>query len=385
MRVLLLQDALHLPSYGGGNKAGRLLLEGLAALGHRCAVASCARNQTIPPVSLHELERELAGRGVEPRRRGGGRVFSYRYRGVEVDALDHPRLADRASFIRRRIAAFRPDWILVSDDRRPYLLELALEADPRRTVAVVHTAFHLPFGPLASRADADQAERLRRARAVLTVSRYAQAFLSRHGGIEARVVRFPLFGGGPFEPRPPCAAGRVAMINPCPVKGLPIFLALVRRFPEVPFAAVPTWGAEPEVLAQLQGWPNLTLVPPADDLDELLRETRVLLVPSVIPETFGNVVVEAMLRGIPVLAAEIGGLPEAKLGVPYLLPVRPAEPHDGGFRVPEQDVEPWAAALAELLARPALEAEVASASRAAALDFAAEATPERFAALLAEL
>jgi glycosyltransferase involved in cell wall biosynthesis len=92
-----------------------------------------------------------------------------------------------------------------------------------------------------------------------------------------------------------------------------------------------------------------------------------------------------MLRGVPVLAAEIGGLPEAKLGVPYLLPVRPAEPRDGGFRVPEQDVEPWAAALAELLAEPALEAAVARASRAAALDFVAEATPERFAALLDEL
>ncbi len=385
MRVLLLQDALHLPSYGGGNKASRLLLEGLAALGASCAMVGAARNQTIPPASIPEVERELAARGIEWKRRDAGEVFSYCYRGVEVDALDQPRIDDRAAFVRRRIAAFEPDWVLVSDDRRQFLLELALAFDPARAVAVVHTGFHLPFGPLAARPDPRQTDRLRAARAVLTVSCYARGLLASHGGLEARVARFPVFGSGPFEPRPAGAAGWVTMINPCPVKGLSIFLSLLRRFPAVPFAAVPTWGAEPEVLAELQGWPNLTLLPPADDLDEILRRTRVLLVPSVVPETFGNVVVEAMLRGIPVLAAEIGGLPEAKLGVPYLLPVRPAEPHDGGFLVPAQDVEPWAAALAALLAEPTLEAEVGRASHAAARDFVAEATPERFAALLAEL
>lgn len=385
MRILLLQDALHLPSYGGGNKASRLLLEGLAGLGADCAMVGNARNQTIPPASIPEVERELAGRGITPWQFDDGQVFSYRYRGVEVDALDHPRREDRIAFVRRRIVAFQPDWIVVSDDRRHDLLALALDADARRTLAVVHTGFHLPFGPLASRPDAAQTERLRQARAVLTVSRYARDLLSRHGGIEARVVRFPLFGSGPYSERSASKPGWVTMINPCPVKGLAIFLALLPRFPEVQFAAVPTWGAEPEVLAQLEGWPNLTLLPPVDDLGELLLKTRVLLVPSLVPETFGTVAIEAMLRGISVLAAEIGGLPEAKLGVPYLLPVRSVELCEGGFCVPEQDVEPWAAALAELLSNPTREAEVARASRAAALDFVAEATPERFADLLAEL
>jgi hypothetical protein len=142
-------------------------------------------------------------------------------------------------------------------------------------VAVVHTGFHLPFGPLAMRIDPRQAERLRAACAVLTVSAYARGLLSEHGGLEARVARFPVFGRGPCEPRPEGAAGWVTMINPCPVKGLSIFLSLLRRFPAVPFAAVPTWGAEPEVLAELQGWPNLTLLPPVDDLGDVLRRTRV--------------------------------------------------------------------------------------------------------------
>ena len=47
--------------------------------------------------------------------------------------------------------------------------------------------------------------------------------------------------------------------------------------------------------------------------------TRILLVPSLWGEAFGLVVVEAMLRGIPVLASNVGGLVEAKLGVDYIL------------------------------------------------------------------
>ena len=31
-------------------------------------------------------------------------------------------------------------------------------------------------------------------------------------------------------------------------------------------------------------------------------------------------------RGVPVMAANVGGIPEAKMGVPYLLPVRPIAP-----------------------------------------------------------
>jgi hypothetical protein len=90
-----------------------------------------------------------------------------------------------------------------------------------------------------------------------------------------------------------------------------------------------------------------------------------------------------MLRGIPVLASDFGGLPKAKLGVPYLLPVRPIERYrerlDGrGIPVPEvpaQDAAPWEEALRELLADPALYERLARQSRetarthVAALDY----------------
>jgi glycosyltransferase involved in cell wall biosynthesis len=124
-----------------------------------------------------------------------------------------------------------------------------------------------------------------------------------------------------------------------------------------------------EVLQTLAAAPNVETLEPCDDIDAILARTRVLLAPSLWPEAFGYVVVEAMLRGIPVLASDIGGLPEAKLGVPYLLPVAAAR-HEGGQCVsPAQDVGPWAAALAELLASRETYERCASESRAAALRF----------------
>jgi hypothetical protein len=86
-----------------------------------------------------------------------------------------------------------------------------------------------------------------------------------------------------------------------------------------------------------------------DNVDDILRRTRVLLVPSLWAEARSRIVVEAMLRGVPVIASNIGGIPEAKLGVDYLLPVRPIERYQSQVDeqmvpladVPAQDIGPW--------------------------------------------
>ncbi len=62
----------------------------------------------------------------------------------------------------------------------------------------------------------------------------------------------------------------------------------------------------------------MTLLDPVDNVDDILRRTRVLLVPSLWAEARSRMVVESMLRGVPVIASNVGGIPEAKLGVDYL-------------------------------------------------------------------
>jgi len=380
MKLLLLQDAVYLPTFGGGNKANRLLLEGLAARGHSCRVIAPALTTRAGPTTPEELRAQMTERGVEVLEASPA-AYRLRHRGVEVEALLPTDLAAHGDLIRRRIAELHPDHVLVSDDKRHFLLASALDADPERVVLLVHTLLHLPFGPLATEASEEQTALVRRVPRIIAVSRYVQSFL-RAAGLESTVLPFPVYGPGPFPNLGRPDRGFVTLVNPCAEKGLAIFLELAWRFPEIPFAAVPTWGAGEEELAQLAAVPNVQVLPAADDIGEILARTRVLLVPSLIPETFGYVATEALLRGIPVLAADIGGLPEATVGVGCLLPVRPAERRDGRWVVPPQDVAPWSRVLGRLLADPELYAARSRASWEAAGRFVAGADAAAFEAFL---
>jgi glycosyltransferase involved in cell wall biosynthesis len=92
-----------------------------------------------------------------------------------------------------------------------------------------------------------------------------------------------------------------------------------------------------------------------------------------------------MLRGIPVLASDIGGLPEAKLGVDFVLPVVPGEFREDGFVSPPQDLSPWSQALGELLFDEDAYQQCSQQSRQAAHDFVASVSVSRFEALLDQL
>ncbi len=99
--------------------------------------------------------------------------------------------------------------------------------------------------------------------------------------------------------------------------------------------------------------------------------------PSLWFEGFGLIVMEAMLRGIPVIASDSGGLAEAKLGTGYVIPTRPIARYLEEFdeqamprpEMPVNDAGPWVAAIEELLGNCEAYAREAEASRAAALQF----------------
>lgn len=55
---------------------------------------------------------------------------------------------------------------------------------------------------------------------------------------------------------------------------------------------------------------NITYLPWTKDIESVFAQAKILLVPSQWEEAFGRVAVEAQLRGIPVLASHVGGLPE---------------------------------------------------------------------------
>lgn len=357
MRVALLQDAVHLPSLGGGNKANRLLMERLAAAGFDCHMV------TRVPSAAQRLDggfglATLAARGIAVT--GDEQRHHYRHEGVQVAAFDFDA-PDIAAALSAHLAALRADWLLVSDDGRGLFLETALALAPNRVVVLVHTHFHLPFGPESRTPDPARHALMARAAGIVVVSRYSQDYLARHGGLAARILHFPVFGTGPFNG--PAPAGCVAMINPCPAKGLSIFLDLADQFRQVPFAAVPTWGADADVMAQLHARPNIRILPAGDDIGAVLAPVRVLLAPSLLAETFGYVAIDAMLRGIPALMGNLGGQPEAALGVATVLPVHAADPAG------PPPVAAWRAALLNLLTDPVAYRQASHAARTAAQAF----------------
>lgn len=93
-------------------------------------------------------------------------------------------------------------------------------------------------------------------------------------------------------------------------------------------------------------------LPPCVNQEDLWRDIKVLIVPSLWCEAWGMVVVEAHLRGIPVVSSDAGALPEAMLGLDYIIPVNRISgerDESGGYIIPEQRIKPWAEVIARLM------------------------------------
>jgi surfactin synthase thioesterase subunit/glycosyltransferase involved in cell wall biosynthesis len=393
MRILLAQNSLYYPAHGGGDKSNRLLVEALAARGHVCRVM--ARLSVFGEAEHTEYLVSLAARGVTPQSVADG-VVVFQRAGVEVHVVTNVAAGGnlRARF-GEQVAAFAPDIILVStDDPAQLLLEVALVNATARVVYLARATLALPFGPDCAFPSQARTDRIRACDTVVGVSQYVADYIRKYAGIDAVHVPISLVepGQGPGDWP---ALGRfdnefVTFVNPCAVKGIAIFLALADAFPKTAFAAVPIWGTNRQDRAALGARPNVRLLAPVDEIDLLLARTRVLLVPSLWAEARSRIVLEALLRGVPVMAADVGGIPEAMMGVPYLLPVRPIEKYEMRLdeqmvpvaQVPAQDIGPWREALARLLTDRAHYEEIARQSRRAAVEYAKQLDAGQFEKLL---
>jgi glycosyltransferase involved in cell wall biosynthesis len=160
----------------------------------------------------------------------------------------------------------------------------------------------------------------------------------------------------------------VLLVNPTLRKGVEIFFRLAAARPDIPFLAVESWNLNDAwrnvLMNRARALDNVALWPPVEDMREAYARARLVLMPSIHEETFGRVVAEAQLSGIPALTSDRGALPEI-LGAGGL-----AVPLDAGF-------DAWLAAFNRLWDDRTLYDRSAAAARAAAA--APDRAPDRIA------
>jgi glycosyltransferase involved in cell wall biosynthesis len=344
MKILLTSGASYAPPKGGSTRSNLVWLRALVAHGHECRVVCTAVGET------------------------GETVVD----GISI--LRVPDLALHAERLTREIRQFHPDWVLVSSEDVTQRLPRAAERGALgRLVYLAHTPQFFPFGPESWNPDPEATRIVERAAGVVAIGHHMAAYIGRHSQAKARVVHPPIYGAPP----PVSSGPLILMINPCVVKGIEIFVSLSARLRDLSFGALVGWGTTAKDRALLARSGNIEVIESVRDIDEVLRRARMLLMPSLWYEGFGLIVMEAMLRGLPVVSSDSGGLMEAKEGTGYVIPVRPIERYEPVFdenHMPRpvrgpQDIEPWVNAVTTLVTDEQAHREEAGRSRAAALRF----------------
>jgi glycosyltransferase involved in cell wall biosynthesis len=301
----------HLPEVGGAALTTHWLAHALQARGHEVAVFASQPSYRPPDLARDVSLGYLTIRSSAPARDVGPVMRS-----------------------------MRPDWVVVGGyEQRAarWAGSMLARASPARTFFYLHD---LGCASLLSQ-PTTAVDR------VAAVSRFLVVELARRGVQAGHLV--PAVPRSRYRVR---SSRQVALfVNPVPDKGLDIALGLARARPDISFAFGRCWHIGPGPLRALRRTArrlgNVEIRDPVSSGGRLFSDCRVLLVPSRYPEAWGRVVSEAQASGIPVIAAQRGGLPEAT--------------GHGGVLVPASaGPEDWCAALTNVWDDPRYYARLAA-------------------------
>lgn len=166
-----------------------------------------------------------------------------------------------------------------------------------------------------------------------------------------------------FEPEKPTKAvlnarrslGAITLINPSPDKGGHFFFNIAQRYSygNRLFLCVESRSTRQFWLknnVDVDGIENITWVPWQTDIRFVLRQSALLLMPSLINEAAGKVIAEAMTLGVPCIGFDIGGIKEQIGNGGIVLPFDDrlsASPETGLYRskCAVEPVDMWIAAI----------------------------------------
>jgi len=204
---------------------------------------------------------------------------------------------------------------------------------------------------------------VREASAVITSSYFAATLVKQFYDKDALVV-YPSID--PEEHLVKKTGHKVTLINGTPVKGMGVLLKVAKKHKEFSYMVV----RNPPPLDKSWKDYDIQLLPGRDDMHAVWEQTRILLVPSLVAESFGRVCVEAGINGIPVIASDRGGLPEAA-GPAAVIPV--------------EDIKAWQQEVYKLMTDSKYYATRSASAREHATQFDVVTSTDRFARLAEEL
>jgi glycosyltransferase involved in cell wall biosynthesis len=193
--------------------------------------------------------------------------------------------------------------------------EVTAVADRLLLVVIVHMLLGTEFADL----DAHEHRTVHAAAALIVTSEWAKRRLVEHHGVSPERVSVVSPGADPAPLRQGSDEGDrllcVAAVTP--VKGYDVLVEALRRIAELSWTCrcVGSMEREPEFAAAVRDHglgARLSFVGPLDgaDLADAYAEADLLVMPSR-SETYGMVITEALARGVPVVASDVHGVPEA--------------------------------------------------------------------------
>lgn len=107
---------------------------------------------------------------------------------------------------------------------------------------------------------------------------------------------------------------KVVFVNPRPVKGGEVALAMAAACADIPFVFFEAWTGDAEVESlkrRAARLPNVEWRRSETDARKLYEHAHTIIIPSQADETWGRMATEAHYNGIPVIASRRGGLVES--------------------------------------------------------------------------
>ncbi len=263
----------------------------------------------------------------DPRRPSGGNVYDR-------------RIASALGMVEHASTAPVPDGAVVLVDGLCSSPALLPEASRLRVVVLVHMPrWEWWEGPV-----------LQAAAGVVTTSRWSRDVLASRYGLDRVAVAEPGVDPAPVAAGSPSGGALLSVGAVTASKGYDVLAAALRLLDDLAWSCrgVGSTEVEPAFAATVPPVVRLSGPMTRTELDATYAEADLLVLASR-AETYGMVVTEALARGVPVVASDVGGVREA-LG-------------DGGVLVPPGDAVALSAALRTWLTSPAYRDSLRRAAR----------------------